>query len=799
MPSTNARIELYLLINQQVKASLIVFLLIIFSFSLFAQEKNKIEIGILLEQENSETNQIIERMKEEVKAVVGEDAEISFPAKWSLSNGDTKAKAQANLQLLYEGSADIILAFGPINSVVISQQKEHLKPTLLFGAVPEDFIGIERKRTTSGIHNLVYLISSHSIQEDLASFKKIYDYKKVGIALNKTLTDNLEVKEFLEGLFANNTDEYVLIPFQYTADIISGLDEVDALYIGGGYLFNADELGLLTGELNLRKIPSMTASAQRDVQMGLLATNRSESNIDQMIRRIALSVEAIVNGTDPADLPLYFENQEKLTLNFNTAEILGIPIRYSQIATTNLVGDLDKIYSEKKYDLKILMEEIILSNLSIQSSQKSVELAEQELRLAKSNYLPDVQGSATGTYIDPNLAKVSNGQNPEFSTAANVNVSQVVYSPGLATNIKINQELLAAEKENLNIEKLNSVFNASNLYFNTLLLKANLKISKNNRDLTEQNLLIAQQKYESGQSGKSDVLRFQSQLAQNTQEFVDGYNQLTQAFFSLNQILNQPISRKIDVKDALLGDSIYGEYNYEQIKEILDDPALLEPFIEFLVLEGKKNSPELKSLDYTLKANKQNIWLNTQGRYLPTIAFQGQVNNTFSRNGAGSEFPQGFPSIPNRYYSMGLNLSIPIFQQNQRNINRQSAIVQREQLIINQDNTQLSIEQNISSAVLQIISQISNLELSKVFVLTAKESLALTQEAYKQGGVTWVQLIDAQNNYFQAELSNATAVYNFLNSAIQLERNMGFFFILNSKEENEAFRQRFSRYLQTRQ
>ena len=190
------------------------------------------------------------------------------------------------------------------------------------------------------------------------------------------------------------------------------------------------------------------------------------------------------------------------------------------------------------------------------------------------------------------------------------------------------------------------------------------------------------------------------------------------------------------------------------------------------------------------------MWLNKQGRFLPTVALQGQVVRNISRSGAGSEFPPGFGSIPNSYYTLGLNVSIPIFQQNQRNINRQTAIIQREQLLANQDNLALNIDQSVSSAVLQVINQIANLELSKVSEAAAKESLELTQEAYRTGGVNWVQLIDAQNNFFQAQLANATAVYNFLNSALNLERNIGSFFILNSAEKNEDFRQRFRAYLE---
>ena len=95
------------------------------------------------------------------------------------------------------------------------------------------------------------------------------------------------------------------------------------------------------------------------------------------------------------------------------------------------------------------------------------------------------------------------------------------------------------------------------------------------------------------------------------------------------------------------------------------------------------------------------------------------------------------------------------------------------------------------SDVLNLVNQISNIELSKISESTAKEALELTQTAYSSGAVNIIQLIDAQNNYLNAQLARNGAVYNFLNIALQLERRIGYFFLLNSKADNEAFKQRF--------
>jgi outer membrane protein len=173
---------------------------------------------------------------------------------------------------------------------------------------------------------------------------------------------------------------------------------------------------------------------------------------------------------------------------------------------------------------------------------------------------------------------------------------------------------------------------------------------------------------------------------------------------------------------------------------------------------------------------------------------QGQYSYEFNRSGAGSV--SAFV-IPQDYYTVGLNVSLPIFNQNKQNINQQIAQIQTEQLNVNVDTIKLSIEKNINVAVVQLINQIANIQLSRVFEETAEEALDLTQTSYASGAVNIVQLLDAQNNYLQAQQASANATYNYLLSSMQLERYLGTFFLLQTEEEKQSFTQRFFEFTET--
>ena len=385
------------------------------------------------------------------------------------------------------------------------------------------------------------------------------------------------------------------------------------------------------------------------------------------------------------------------------------------------------------------------------------------------------------------------GQTPEYQTSGNLTLDQTIFSEAANANITIQKNIFKAQQENFSAETLDMILRVSNLYFNTLILKVNAQIQKSNLDLTKKNFQIAEQNFEAGQSSKSDMLRFKSQMAQNTQTMVEAVNQLDQGFIALNQLLNNPVHTKIDIEDVALDTGIFDEYKYDQFVELLDDPITREPFIEFLIVEAKKNAPELKALAYNLEATNRSIKLNALGRFLPTISLQGQYNTIFNRSGEGSVAQQGF-TLPDNTYNIGINMSIPIFNRTQTNINRQTAIIQKDQLNINRENTELAIDANIRNGILNVINQMANIKLSKVSEETAKEALELTQVSYAKGAVNVVQLIDAQNNYLNAQLASMTAIYSYLTSTLQVERFIAHYFILHNEEENNAFIQRFLEY-----
>ena len=282
-----------------------VLVMLLFSVFGFCQEKNTYNIGILADFQSLKSVPILEQLQSEISSVVGEDAVINFPMNLRLINNYDIQQATDNYKELLNNETDIILAFGPVTNTILEKQSEYPKPVILFGAVNSDFSDLDLSKQTSGISNFTYLIDSQSFLEDFKKFKELTAFDTLGIAVDAPFLDFLPLRRTFDKEFALLNAQYKLIPFTSIADITSNLDGIDAIYMAGGFFLSDSEISKLSQNFIEKGLPSFSANGSDDVSLGIMATNQSEENLDQFFRRIALTVEAYVNGSDLGELPVY--------------------------------------------------------------------------------------------------------------------------------------------------------------------------------------------------------------------------------------------------------------------------------------------------------------------------------------------------------------------------------------------------------------------------------------------------------------------------------------------------------------
>lgn len=753
----------------------------------------ELRVGILVDEITSEMKPIVGQLQNEIVSVIGNDANISFPPESILMNNFNSELAEQHYRTLLNSNIDIILAFGPVNNEVISKQTMHAKPTILFGSVNQDLLDVDASAGVSGIDNFTFLISSQSYEKDLKDFSTLFKFQNIGVvSTNPETLESYALRERLDEIFRELGATYRLIRYTSLEQLEKDLGEIDSVYIAEGFSISRQEIRDIAALLQRKRLPSFTSTRQEDVELGIMATNQAKENLDLLFRRIALTVEAAVNGENLAEQPIYVDFGESMAVNFNTSERVGVSMKYSQIASIDFVGNVDNIFADETYSIQEAIKVILKENLSLQSSQKDIELAELDVRSARTNYHPNLSVSATSNYVDPDLANISGGQAPEKSTNASLSLSQTLYSQSANANIGIQKSLLDAQQEDFNSTELDLIQDAANAGIDLLSLKTLMKIEQENLDVTRRNLKVAQQNFEAGQASKSDIFRFQSEIASNMQSFIEAIASYGQGMHRLNSFFNNPIETRIDILDIPLESSPFEGFGYSDLADMLDDPRQSIILENFLVTEAFANSPELKSLLYNIDATEIDKAQWGWRRFLPTISAQASYNELIDQGGAGTPSDEAFIEDD---YSVGVTFSVPLYSQNTERVARRAAETQLQKLRISQAQTAQTIEVNVRDAILEVTSRISGNTLSKVAEDAARQSLALTESSYSNGAATIADLIDAQNNYFQAQSASANAKYDFIKAAIELERQVGYFyFLLPSSVEGVAFMQRLTEF-----
>lgn len=759
------------------------------------QIKGPINIGILFDGKDSRAAAFIASLRSELNALLGTAYNINvndshiLNGQWSFSTiEDNYDKLVSNPEIR------IIVGAGAITGAVISKKKKYKKPVISIGIVDPIIQGLSTVTgNTSGIHNLTYIMGNKSVIKDLETFHQVYPYNKLGFiyyaALNKTMTREGWGK--INRLMRKTESQFIKIPVNKKIDeVFEYLDKVDAVYISYLGKFEGDDKRHLIEKLIQWKVPSFGYSLD-DTRAGVLAAMAPDVIIKKITRRVSLNIEAILAGQNPADFKVLTEFDNNLTINMKTAAQIGFSPKFTILSQAELI---DEYYSdtERTVNLPDVMKEAALKSLDIEVSKTYVDTAKHDIARAETDYRPYFSAGLNGVVIDEKRAEKSNGTQAELTTAANVSASQLIYSDQVLGNITSKEYLYEASLLDHKNTVLDVIFTATEAYFKILKAETTRKIQKDNIDLIKKNLNIAEQREVSGYSGRSDVLRWQSQLVTASTEFLAAKQEVILAKNELNRILNRRQDEFFHIKDTSLNDDIFSIYSANTIEKYINNQKTLDIFTLFFIRQCIDNAYAIKELNEIKASLERSVVSLKRKRYLPSVSFSASQEHVFSRSGAGADIPGADPA--DTPWTAGIYLSLPFYEGGSvsvdiKKLKLEIARIDKQKLILSQQT-----ERAARAALSDVMVKMINLESSKQAAAYAKQSLELVQDSYAKGTVSVVELADAQNNALNKELSAINSIYEYLMSLFVMERVYGRYSLLMPLDSDERITRRFKDY-----
>jgi len=438
-----------------------------------------------------------------------------------------------------------------------------------------------------------------------------------------------------------------------------------------------------------------------------------------------------------------------LLVNFNCLYFLGFLILSSSI------------YADEKKDLLTVYEEAVLNDAQLSSAriqnQSMKELIDQGLSL----FLPNINIDASYGQNDNKRKILTSGINNDLlsGTSANyesydygVTITQPIFN--YASYAKYKQNLIQSSLSDKQLIKAqqNLIFRVSNVYFETLMAMDEIKLLQAQYSAIKAQLAEAEARFELGLISITDV----------------------------NEAKTKEALLKIDKIDAIQKLKIK-KRQIESITGIL--PGRLKPLnsvMTFTKLENQaeewvsmalENSLEIQIKKDEVQIADREIDIRSGDRY-PTIDAMARRSRDWDKGGYpyGSVANKGVRSFSD---TIGLEVNIPIYSGGYASSRVREGRLLKLKIKEEEEYLRRQIELEVRENYLNLQSNFAEINAYQQALLSAEITLDSTNLGFQVGLRNSVDVLRAQQVFFDAEKEMLKARYNYLINQVKLKQSVG--------------------------
>lgn len=404
-------------------------------------------------------------------------------------------------------------------------------------------------------------------------------------------------------------------------------------------------------------------------------------------------------------------------------------------------------------------------NITLQQKSIQVEKAMIALKTAQSLYQPSVafQGgyqsgeggrsiafpvgdllnpvystlnALTKSTAFPQIANVETNFFPRDFYDVKVQTTMPLYNKDISYNKQIQEQSLSLQREDVSLYKRELVKQIKTAYYNYLLSLGLVKVYENSLNLALEGKKVNEKLLANGKGLPAYLLRSDSEIATIQAQIADAVKQNQAAQYYFNFLLNRELRAEIRI-DFEVEKAVAGVYSV--VPGVREELSLLSKSINIQETVLKMNE--------SFYLPKLNGFVN--------LGSQATLNNISSKSG---------------YYFFGLQMDIPIFS-GKRNLYK----VKQTQLDIASAKNALDLNTkqfNMATEIAQknVQSSIVSFQASTKSYEAAAAYLRLIEKGYKEGVSTYLETVDARNQWMNAQINYQLKQFNVLIAAAAYER-----------------------------
>jgi outer membrane protein TolC len=401
---------------------------------------------------------------------------------------------------------------------------------------------------------------------------------------------------------------------------------------------------------------------------------------------------------------------------------------------------------ELRLSLRDAIEAAVENSPKVKLVREKIEAARAQSLTQFGALLPNFSGSLNASNQRSFLGTI--GLEPRRTDPfdlydARGNLTQNLFSLSLIQRWRASRIGVEVAELDSEVTKRDTIATVALLYMEALRAEAAVKAGEANVELSRQLLTLVQNRRAVGEATRLDAVRQEVQLEDDKQKLLAARNDRDRAKLNLIRALGIRFAVNLVLTEEL-----------RLLELVLPTPQIaLQVAMEHRV-ELKAQSQRMKLANLTLSA--------ISSERLPSLAAQGNTGVV------GNHL-----DLTTQTHSIGLVLSIPIFDGGQREARISESRSQMRQEMIRMKDVLDQVTLEINDALLTLESAREQVSVAKEGIRLALTEVELAEERFRVGVVTSIEVTNAQTSLERARDSMIEALFKFNAARVSLARAQG--------------------------
>lgn len=404
-----------------------------------------------------------------------------------------------------------------------------------------------------------------------------------------------------------------------------------------------------------------------------------------------------------------------------------------------------------QWNLQKCIDYALQQNITIRKNRLNAQSAEVDVKTAKASLFPSLSASVSQRIVNrPNSETntIINGDNitssqskTSYNGSYGMDANWTLYNGSKRLNTLKQQrlnnriaELSVAQSENSIEESITQV------YVQILYAAEAVKVNESTLEVSKAEYERAQALFAAGSIAKSDLAQLEAQVSTDKYQVVTAQATLQDYKLQLKQMLELDGEEEMNLYIPALSD--------ENVLSPL--PTKTDVFHAALTIR-----PEIEASKLDVKASELDINIARSG-YIPTLSLSAGIGST---NANGNDFTFGEQIKQNWNNSLGLTVSIPIFNNRQTKSAIQKAKLQKQTSELSLLDEQKTLYKTIEGLWLDANSAQQRYVAAVEKLKSTQTSYDLIQEQFNLGMKNTVELLTEKNNLLSAQQETLQAKY----------------------------------------